>query len=247
MHLAMAPDESADFSGIPVHEADAHKSIYNRLKRGSDTQSLICCVEKSTGCIRGYLNLGYFNDQMLHLNHLIRWLRCMIWSKVQRELQRHGIASLNQTCDAVPLQLTLHFWIDMNWCSKVGCAGWAFNKIDLKVSLWSHKAISFYNAMGFVQQARRTKRQRSALANWITMSNCLIWWDLYSFQSFWSHSTGSTIDLCENVLWSVSMRRNAEYCHILPLSFTWFETAIRQKIWMHIQCRVGMPPKNNYT
>ena len=70
MHLAMAPDEWADFSGIPVHEADAHKSIYNLLKRGSDTQSLICCVEKSTGCIRGYLNLGYFNDQMLHLNHL---------------------------------------------------------------------------------------------------------------------------------------------------------------------------------
>jgi hypothetical protein len=48
--------------------------------------------------------------------------------------------------------------------------GWAFNKIDLKVSLWSHKAISSYNAMGFVEQARRTKRQRSALANWITMS-----------------------------------------------------------------------------
>ena len=59
--------------------------------------------------------------------------------------------------------------------------GWAFNKIDLKVSLWSHKAISSYNAMGFVQQARRTKRQRSALANWITMSkeiwiNFLLTW-----------------------------------------------------------------------
>jgi hypothetical protein len=35
--------------------------------------------------------------------------------------------------------------------------------------------------MGFVEQARRTKRQRSALANWITMSkeiwiNFLLTW-----------------------------------------------------------------------
>ena len=70
MHLAMAPDEWADFSGVPVNEADGHKLIYNLLKKGSDTQSLICCVDKSTGCIRGYLHLGYFYDQTLDLAYL---------------------------------------------------------------------------------------------------------------------------------------------------------------------------------
>ena len=70
MHLAMAPEEWADFSGVPVNEADGHKLIYNLLKKGSATQSLICCVEKSTGCIRGYLHLGYFHDQTLDLAYL---------------------------------------------------------------------------------------------------------------------------------------------------------------------------------
>ena len=144
MHLAMAPDEWADFSGVPVNEADAHKSIYNLLKKGSETQALICCVEKSTRCIRGYINLSYLNEQIMHLNHI----------KVQRELQRHGIASL---------------MLEGAMC-LARRRGWAFNQIDLKVSLWNHRAMSFYNTVGFIQQSKRAKRPRSALAEWVTMS-----------------------------------------------------------------------------
>ena len=84
MHLAMAPDEWADFSGVLVNEADAHKSIYNLLKKGSETQALICCVEKGSGCIRGYLRMSYGVGETVTLQHL----------KVQREHQRRGIATL---------------------------------------------------------------------------------------------------------------------------------------------------------
>ena len=57
MHLAMAPDEWADFSGVLVNEADAHKSIYNLLKKWSETQALICCVENfSTQQMRAWVS-----------------------------------------------------------------------------------------------------------------------------------------------------------------------------------------------
>lgn len=138
MHLAMAPDEWADFSGVPVNEADAHKLIYNLLKKGSDTQSLICCVEKSSGCIRGYLHLGYFNDQTLDLAYL----------KVQREFQRRGIASL-----------MLEGGIRLAQQHR----GWEFNEISLTVALRNHKAIAFYETMGF-QHAQRPKKARSAFS-----------------------------------------------------------------------------------
>ena len=74
----------ADVSGVPLNEANADKLIYNLLKKGSDTQSLICCVEKSTGCICGYLRFSYALGETLMLQHL----------KVQREHQRRGIAAL---------------------------------------------------------------------------------------------------------------------------------------------------------
>ena len=52
--------------------------------------------------------------------------------------------------------------------------------------LWNQKAMAFYKAKGFEQQAQpatRTRRQRFALSMWTTMSK-ETWWYLYSF----SHS-----------------------------------------------------------
>ena len=83
-------------------------------------------------------------SQALHLNHL----------KVQRELQRRGIASL---------------MIQGAMC-LADRRGWSFQEIDLLVSSWNQNAMKFYSKMGFIPQARRGKRQRSALSQWTRMS-----------------------------------------------------------------------------
>ena len=144
MHLAMAPDEWADFSGVLVNEADAHKSIYNLLKKGSETQALICCVEKGSGCIRGYLRMSYGVGETVTLQHL----------KVQREHQRRGIATLMLE-GGLRLAREHHEW--------------PFKQISLKVFLRNQKALAFYERMGFQHSRPLPKRPKSALAEWSLM------------------------------------------------------------------------------
>ena len=144
MHLAMAPDEWADFSGVLVNEADAHKSIYNLLKKGSETQALICCVEKGSGCIRGYLRMSYGVGETVTLQHL----------KVQREHQRRGIATLMLE-GGLRLAREHHEW--------------SFKQISLKVFLRNQKALAFYERMGFQHSRPLPKRPKSALAEWSLM------------------------------------------------------------------------------
>ena len=120
--------------------------------------------------------------------------------------------------------------------------GWAFNKIDLKVSLWSHKAISSYNAMGFVQQgqahetpairARQLDYHVKRDLNQFSFDMVIQLPDLMRFvqlpvllESFYRQH--------HRFMWKCTLVSfNAEICGVLPLSFTWFETAIRQKIWI---------------
>lgn len=148
MHGAMAPDEWADFSGVPVNEADAHKLIYNLLKKGSETQSIICCVEKSTGCICGYLRFGYAPENTLMLQHL----------KVQREHQRRGIATLM-------LEGSVHLARERHQRSIV--------QMSLKVFLRNHNALGFYQRIGFQHSKMPAKRPKSALAEWSLMKKRL--------------------------------------------------------------------------
>ena len=144
MHLAMAPDEWADFSGVLVNEADAHKSLYSLLKKGSDSQALICCVEKGSGCIRGYLRCSNTLQEKLTIHHL----------KVQREHQRRGIATLMlQGC--IRLAREHHHW--------------SVTQIGLKVFLRNSRALAFYERSGFQHSRPLPKRPRSALAEWSLM------------------------------------------------------------------------------
>ena len=164
MHGAMAPDEWADFSGVPVNEADAHKLIYNLLKKGSETQSIICCVEKSTGCICGYLRFGYAPENTLMLQHL----------KVQREHQRRGIATLM-------LEGSVHLARERHQRSIV--------QMSLKVFLRNHNALGFYQRIGFQHSKMPAKRPKSALAEWSLMKKRL--WDLFIVLDIHSGATQS--------------------------------------------------------
>ena len=147
MHLAMAPREWADFCGVSADEAEAHEEIYSLLQNGSDTSSLICCVEKKTRCIRGYLHLSFEKGQPLELAYL----------KVQRRYQRRGLAKL---------------MVDGGICLAREHRQWVFRGMALTVHGRNEKAAACYRKLGF-RQIGHPKRVKSAFRDWSTMTKKL--------------------------------------------------------------------------
>ncbi|CAJ1405239.1 unnamed protein product [Effrenium voratum] len=143
MHLAMAPDEWADFSGVPVSEPDAHKIIHYLLKQGKPAELMLASVHKETRAIRGYIHLGYLEkDQILEIAYL----------KVQRGFQRQGVAKL-----LVDAGIKL-----------AASKGWSCKEMTLNVTLRNLPAIRFYESQGF-KPGGPPKRLKSAFAEWMSM------------------------------------------------------------------------------